>query len=63
VNEFIGFGSSSPLILVSFGPTRPPEPGAPQFVFGGGGDVLHLVGWGGGGQLVRSDVLPPDAGC
>ena len=63
MSNFIGFGSSSPLILISFGPARLREPGAPQFAFGGGGDVLHLVGWGGGGELVRRDALPPDGGC
>ena len=61
MSDFIGFGSSSPLILISFGPGRPPEPGSPPFVFGEGGELLELVGWGGGGELVRRDALPPDA--
>ena len=63
MSEFIGFGSSSPLILISFGPAGPPTTGLPPFEFSEGGEVLHLVGWGGGGELVRRDAVPPDAGC
>lgn len=63
MSEFIGFGSSSPLILISFGPARPPTPGSPPFEFGEGGALLQLVGWGGGGELVRRDSLPPDVSC
>jgi len=63
MSNFIDFGSSSPLILVSFGPTRPQQPGSPPFVFSEGAELLELVGWGCGGELVRRDAVPPAAGC
>jgi len=62
VSNFIGFGSPSPLILISFGVARPPQPGSPPCDFGEGGELLELVGWGAGGELVRRDSLPSDAG-
>ena len=36
MSNFIGFGSSSPLILISFGPARLPRPGSSPIVFGEG---------------------------
>lgn len=62
MSNFIGFGSSSPLILISFGVARPSQPGSPPFEFGEGGELLELVGGGGGGEFVRRDSLPSDTG-
>jgi hypothetical protein len=58
-----GYGSPADWYHIEFAAEHPVPVDASPFVFGASGEVLHLVGWGCGGELVRLDAVPPDAGC